>query len=146
VLSRDAKRESYDHYLENPDDYWHNTASYYSVVYAPQSNWKAVVLGFIAVMTFLQYTIQEQNNKRSMGHVRRSESMAKHVTRVLNERLAQAGKTQRDYSRNELGDMAEEITEELMENTILEGGSAKPKIWNMFGIWVSAIVSSSKAR
>jgi hypothetical protein len=34
VLSKDASRESYDHYLDNPDDYWHNTAAYYTTTYS----------------------------------------------------------------------------------------------------------------
>ena len=98
-----------------------------------------VVLSFIAVMTFLQYTIQEQNNKRAMKHVRRSESMAKHANRVFNERLAADGKTPRSVTRNEKEDMIEGIIDELMQNTVLEGGSSKPDIWNMFGVHVALL-------
>lgn len=131
ILSDVEKREMYDHYIQNPEDYAYNYGMYYTHVYAPQSDIRLVLFGFILILSAFQHASQVTRYQTALTYFRASDTIKRKALLIQEERYG-AKSTGRRSSTNDKKrvkkQQLEDIISELMENVEITGGYSKPDI------------------
>ena len=113
--------------MDNPDEFAYNYASYYRHVYAPKSDLRLVLLGFLLVISAVQYSSQKLRYNQAMQYFRESDTVKRKAKQILHDRERESKrlkKKKRSAKKQEL----EAIIDELMQNVHISGGYAEPRI------------------
>eukprot|EP00753_Platysulcus_tardus_P008849 PLAT1667.1.p1 GENE.PLAT1667.1~~PLAT1667.1.p1 ORF type:complete len:366 (-),score=112.40 PLAT1667.1:58-1077(-) len=142
VLKDDSTREQYDYYLDHPEEALRNQYYYYKYTYAPQSDPRLVIGGFIAAISALLYAVQWNRYHEAVRYFKTSKTVVARAKRLAAERLAAekaaAGgssvsvkKKQKQRSAREekerLSELEAEAIEEVVSEVDIQGGYAKPR-------------------
>ncbi|KAF0682541.1 Aste57867_25339 [Aphanomyces stellatus] len=138
VLSSPLTRQAYDHYLNNPDDHAYNFGMHVYHVYAPQSDYRFIVLGFLVFLSALQYLAQAHRHKQALAYFRQSDEVKRKAQLILLDRTKDDAKdtkstiTKRTKEKKQKKEQAradlERIIDELMATLEISGGYGKPSL------------------
>ncbi|OQR93572.1 dnaJ-like subfamily C member 25-like [Achlya hypogyna] len=145
VLSQPEKRAAYDHYMLHPEDYAYNYGMYVQHAYAPKSDYRVILLGFVLFLSGCQYLAQSHRHAQAMAYFRQvtalsSEELTRTAQSDTVKRQAAAIQTERNAGVKRGKDRKakdaakaefETIVDELMATTEISGGYEKPALRNL---------------
>lgn len=120
ILVDPALRDSYDEFLNNPDEaevyaYYR----YYQAKYAPQADPRLVVGGALILLSLFQYYNKKRMYQNAVNYVVRTPRFKA----ILDQKMADE-KAQNPSARRS----REEVTQELIKTVKIHGGYAPPKM------------------
>mmetsp|Transcript_29172 Transcript_29172/g.36125 ORF Transcript_29172/g.36125 Transcript_29172/m.36125 type:complete len:305 (+) Transcript_29172:451-1365(+) len=113
ILSNKDERAEYDYYLKHPEEAFYNKMRFYRRRYAPKTDARLVVFGFIAFVSVVQYFVKEMATERL-------------EQANLNGASMKNKKKAKKSSKEVLAKLEAEVTEELARNIDIEGGYKNP--------------------
>ncbi|EQC42473.1 hypothetical protein SDRG_00206 [Saprolegnia diclina VS20] len=128
VLADVTKRAAYDHYLDHPTDYAYNYGMYVQHAYAPKSDARLIVLGFVLFLTLCQYLSQVHRHKQAIAYFRQSDTVKRQALAVQTERNAHLKRAKDKKAKDAAKAELEAIVDELMASSEISGGYEKPTL------------------
>ena len=105
ILSDGDSRRAYDYYLEHPEEFLRNKYNYYRYRYAPKTDMRIVLLGFVLVVSCIQYVSQVQQYNYVRRVIRFDPRVLKKANQIVRENKIKAkqrgGKKQKDRSKKQ---------------------------------------------
>jgi DnaJ homolog subfamily C member 25 len=141
ILGDGDSRRAYDYYLEHPDEFLRNKYNYYRYRYAPKTDLRLVLLGFVLVISCIQYVSQVQQYRYVRRVIRFDPRVLKKANQIVRDKMkstksASAKKSKKNgKSRKEELELA--IDQVVNNNVELNGGyGAEPSLRNTFVVWI----------
>lgn len=128
ILSSTKSRDAYDYYLAHPEESAYNSAMYYTVVYAPQTDARLVIGLFLVILSLVQHASQHTKHAWALKHFRASDTITRKAA-LLCESRHPKGAFRRDKKGKKVA--LEAIVDELMDGVEISGGYAKPDVWTL---------------
>lgn len=126
TLSNVEKRKAYDYYLDHPEDFAYNYGMYVKHVYAPRSDLRLVLFGFLSILTLIQYWSQQTRYEQAIKYFRQSDKVRRKASLILEER--RSGSSKRKIDKKKQRKELESIIDELMATLEISGGYGKPRV------------------
>uniref|UniRef100_A0A6S8A1F6 J domain-containing protein n=1 Tax=Aplanochytrium stocchinoi TaxID=215587 RepID=A0A6S8A1F6_9STRA len=91
ILSNKDERAEYDYYLKHPEEAFYNKMRFYRRRYAPKTDARLVVFGFIAFVSVVQYFVKKRQHKMAVNYFKTYDKKFRlRVKEMATERLEQA--------------------------------------------------------
>lgn len=132
ILYDDEKREQYDYALEHPEQFFYNTARYYKAYYAPKTDFRAIMLGVLVLLSAFQYLNDQLRYHRAVEIAKQTPAYKNKLKALELERVGGAGNRKKS-SKLRSSASREEIAKDL---ELVIQGAEKPGIWRLFGVWL----------
>lgn len=144
VISDEEIRKKYDHYLDHPEDRLFNQYQYY-YSFAPKSDWRMVLVGFVIAISCIQYASASQRYTHAHKCLRKDMRVLNRARQILNDRAAAAvvgrSKSKKSGSKKKLKPSREEMEaaiDEVLSTCIdIEGGFGKPSVRSTLAAWIA---------
>lgn len=133
LIDKDS-RAAYDYYIDHPEERWKNQYNLYRVRYAPKTDLRLVLLGFVAASSLFQYISAVQRHRFAMKVLRRDERVLKKARDRVKANKKGDAKAKR--SRKKTAALERAIDDVLEENVELIGGFAKPSVRCTLAAWI----------
>lgn len=85
VLSDPKTRKVYDYYLAHPEEHMYNNAMYYTVVYAPKTDYRVVLFGFLVLLSLVQYLSAKTKHQQALAYFRESDTVKRKALWIQEE-------------------------------------------------------------
>eukprot|EP00939_MAST-03C_sp_MAST-3C-sp1_P004768 g4768.t1 len=130
VLGDEETREAYDYYLDHPEERWRNKYNFYRFKYAPKTDLRLVLLGFVAVVSIVQYVSAHQRYKFAQFCLRRDKRVLKKAQALVQQsqetsKRATSRKKQKRATKQEMEDAINEV---IANGVLIRGGFGKPSV------------------
>ena len=140
ILSDGDSRRSYDYYLEHPEEFLRNKYNYYRYRYAPKTDLRIVLLGFVLVVSCIQYVSQVQQYNYVRRVIRFDPRVLKKANQIVREnkirKKQRGGKKEKDRSKKQRE--LERAIDQVIQNNVKMFGEqgSKPSIRKTFAVWI----------
>lgn len=130
ILKDDEKREQYDYALAHPEQFFYNTARYYKAYYAPKTDFRAIMLGVLALLSAFQYLNDQLRYHRAVEMAKQTPAYKNKLKALEMERMGSTGNRKKG-SKLRSSATREEIEKDL---ELVIQGAEKPDLWHLFGV------------
>lgn len=125
---------------------YYNRYRYYRRKYAPKTDARLVVLGFIAFFTVFHYFIALQRHRSAIEYFKNHDKkFRQRVKRMAEEEYASnynssaKSKRSKKATREEMAKLEEKIADALSQDFQIEGGYKKPTFWDLFAVQLAML-------
>ena len=142
ILSEGDSRRAYDYYLEHPEEFLRNKYNYYRYRYAPKTDMRLVLLGFVLVVSCIQYVSQIQQYRYVRRVIRFDPRVLKKANQIVRDNKIKAkqgkktkGRSQKQKNRKEELELA---IDQVIENDVKMFGEqgSEPSLKKTFLVWL----------
>ncbi|CAN6458024.1 unnamed protein product [Victoria cruziana] len=130
ILKDDTTREQYDYAIAHPEEVFYNAARYYRAYYGHKTDLRAILIGFLLVLSAFQYLNEWSRYKQAVAMVKQTPAYKNKLRALEFERsggLANKKKGSKQTSKK----VGEEPSNEL---ELQIQGAEKPCIWKLIGV------------
>ena len=139
VLGDTEARENYDYYLDHPEERWRNKYNYYRFKYAPKTDPRLVISGFVIVVTVIQYFSARQRYSHAMYCLRFDKRVLKKAQELARSSMVKKASNKRSSSSSKrpTKDQIDRAIDQILENSVeINGGFGKPSWRNTLAAWI----------
>ncbi|XP_050367400.1 chaperone protein dnaJ 50 [Argentina anserina] len=130
ILKDEASREQYDYAIAHPEEYFYNTARYYQAYYGHKTDPRAVLVGFLLVLSAFQYFNQWTRYNQAIDMVKKTPAYKNRLRQLELERSG--GTTTKKKSNKQTN---KKIDEDLSKELELQiKGAERPSMWDLLGV------------
>lgn len=134
VLKDDESREEYNYMLDHPEEMWRNYYTYYRRRMAPKVDVRIVLIVTISIISGIQYYSAWSNYEEAIKYLVTVPKYRIQATEIAKSdgMLKRDKKLDKGKSKEQIKGEEEKVIRSIVEEKMdIQGGYAKPKVWDV---------------